>query len=126
MNENTGKTVTGNVRFFTAKTGTGATRACVKITGGLDGEQVTVQCWMDYSGFLPENLAILAGGFYHDPETGLIRIPRGMFTGSVKLPDDYATEIVQGRNGVFKQIAVRDALAFTITPATVKYVRVEG
>ena len=85
------QTVSGTFSFFTCKTGRGRDRYCIKVNGTIvadDGKviPVTVQCFDDWDGKLPVNLAAVVGNTYTDPETGLHRSVKGSLKGTVRVP----------------------------------------
>lgn len=131
--------VTGKFNFFTAKTGTGRDRYCVKVNGvakneagevvKLDAEHdgyVTVQAWANWDGALPENLAKFVNGdtTYTVPETGLIRSIDGMLNGTVEFDSALKAEVVDGRVRKFYQIDLNgDVDAFVLEPTGKKMVK---
>ena len=131
-------TVTGKFNFFTAKTGTGRDRYCVKVNGiekneageivKLDKDHdgyVTVQAWANWDGALPENLAKINGDTtYTVPETGLIRSIDGMFNGEVSFDSSIKAEVVSGRVRQFYQIDLNgDVEAFKMIPTGKKMIK---
>jgi hypothetical protein len=87
-------TIKGDAKWFTCKTGTGKDRFCVRVTGkatvkDASGEREVVlsaQCFDDWDGKLPANLAAVVGNSYTDPETGLHRSVKGAIEGTVQVP----------------------------------------
>ena len=119
----------GEARWFTCRTGTGRDRYCIKITGkaavkGADGERevvLTAQCFDDWDGRLPSNLAAICGNAYTDPETGLHRSVKGALEGSVKVPADTVVSETQGNVTTFYQCDV-GVDAFTLKATNRKFV----
>lgn len=106
--------VSGQLDFFTCKTGTGRDRYCVKVRGTAEGEELTVQAWGNWDGALPEGLAAVCGETtFTVPETGLIRSVGGMLEGSVELPAGTVVEKVEGRVRSFLQATLPDPEAFS-------------
>ena len=96
-------------QFFTCKTGRGRDRYCVKVTGNIttdDGKVIpaTVQCFDDWDGKLPANLAAIVGNTYTDPETGLHRSVKGSLKGTVRVPAGTPIAEKQGSVTVFYQL----------------------
>ena len=129
-NEVTGITVAkdvvlkGDARWFTCRTGTGRDRYCVKVTGkatvkDMDGERevvLTAQCFEDWDGKLPQNLAAVCGNAYTDPETGLHRSVKGSIEGVVKVPAGTPVTETAGSVVTFYQVDVPvDAFALKTT-----------
>lgn len=115
--------IKGNAVFFTARTGTGKERACVKVVEPVTGR--TVQAWINWDGYVPENLTVLTedGTLYRDPETGLIRSVSGTLCGEVEIPEDTAFVKVAGRTRDFEQ-ANAPVEAFKLTRTKTKMIKV--
>ena len=131
-------TVTGKFYFFTAKTGRGRDRYCVKVIGiakneageivKLDADHngyVTVQAWANWDGALPENLVKINGETtYTVPETGLIRSIDGMFNGEVSFDSSLQAEVTPGRTCQLYQIDLNgDVEAFKLIPTGKKMIK---
>ena len=105
---NEDQVVNGAFTFFTCKTGRGKDRYCVKVNGMItadDGKPypITVQCFEDWDGKLPEALSAIIGNTYTDPETGLHRSVKGSLEGSVWVTANTPIHEVQGSVTIFYQ-----------------------